>query len=33
MGQPYQVVHRHYDQFHQPDYVVVHANADLQCAR
>jgi len=26
MGQPYQVVHRHYDQFHQPDYVVVHAN-------
>ncbi|PIV88276.1 MAG: Fis family transcriptional regulator [Hydrogenophilales bacterium CG17_big_fil_post_rev_8_21_14_2_50_63_12] len=26
MGQPYQVVHRHFDQFQQPDYVAVHAS-------
>jgi transcriptional regulator with PAS, ATPase and Fis domain len=31
-GKPYQVIHRHYDQHHQADYVAVHASPILNDA-
>ena len=31
-GHPYQVVHRHFDQYHEPDYVTVHATPIFNAA-
>ena len=31
-GHPFQVVHRHFDQYHEPDYVTVHATPIFNAA-